>query len=243
MNRAAYKRMNDSATRGSSSPNNSRRVKTSSPLKIRFREELTPEINQLQVTKAQKKFLFQSFISSYIRPLIEPLMVTMDSATRLAVDIFLFFYSMSQSVYRIFFPRQEKSVKDQVVLITGAANGLGRSMAFQFVRRGAKVVLWDIDSESLSQTTQMLQHASPSKNTTSVYPYTVDVTDPNAVKTIAESVRREVGNVNILINNAGVVSGKKFLDLTEDDINRTVRVNLLSNFWVSKTLFCQKKYS
>ena len=103
------------------------------------------------------------------------------------------------------------------VLITGAGSGIGRLMALETQRRGAQVVAWDIDAESLRSLTGM---------STAV----VDVTDREAVHAQAQST----GPIDVLILNAGVVSGRRLIDLPDDAIEKTMAVNVLALFWCTK---------
>lgn len=66
------------------------------------------------------------------------------------------------------------------------------------------------------------------------YGYQVDVSSRENIYEIAQKVKEEVGKVEILINNAGVVSGKKFLEIPDAMIEKTMVVNTMSNFWVRK---------
>ena len=66
-----------------------------------------------------------------------------------------------------------------------------------------------------------------------VHAYKVDVTNAEEVYETAKSVSREVGDVTVLVNNAGVLNGKRFMDCSDDMIRRTMDVNVMSHFWVS----------
>lgn len=114
----------------------------------------------------------------------------------------------------------------KTVLITGAASGIGRLMALDIALRGATVVAWDIHREPLDD---LVREISALGGRAAAF--TCDVGDRLAVQETAERVRREVGAVDVLVNNAGVVSGRPLLELTEDDIERTFRVNVLAHFW------------
>lgn len=66
------------------------------------------------------------------------------------------------------------------------------------------------------------------------YAYTCDITSTSRIANVAEKVREEVGEITILVNNAGILNGGPLLDLSEADIRRTFEVNTLSHFWVCK---------
>lgn len=68
-----------------------------------------------------------------------------------------------------------------------------------------------------------------------VYTYMCDVSKRESVYLTAEKVRSEVGNIDLLINNAGVVSGRHLLDCPDELIERTMMVNCHAHFWVSKS--------
>ena len=108
------------------------------------------------------------------------------------------------------------------VLVTGAGSGIGRLMAIGAARRGARVAIWDRDGERAERVRDEIgEHATA---------FTVDVTDKEAVRATAAAT----GPVDVLVNNAGVVSGQRLLDATEEGIERTFAVNVLALFWVTR---------
>ena len=121
------------------------------------------------------------------------------------------------------------------VVITGAGSGIGRLMALRIVEEGGRVAIWDINGEAARTTADMANAqvgADPSDP--KAIAFTVDVTDNAAVQQAAADTIEALGRVNVLINNAGVVSGAPFEDLTEQQIRRTFAVNVLSLFWTTK---------
>ena len=121
------------------------------------------------------------------------------------------------------------------VVITGAGSGIGRLMALRIVEEGGRVAIWDINGEAARTTADMANAqvgADPSDP--KAISFTVDVTDNAAVQQAAADTIDALGRVNVLINNAGVVSGAPFEDLTEQQIRRTFAVNVLSLFWTTK---------
>ena len=121
------------------------------------------------------------------------------------------------------------------VVITGAGSGIGRLMALRIVEEGGRVAIWDINGEAARTTADMANAqvgADPADP--KAIAFTVDVTDNAAVQQAAADTIDALGRVNVLINNAGVVSGAPFEDLTEQQIRRTFAVNVLSLFWTTK---------
>ncbi|KAG7455115.1 hypothetical protein MATL_G00252990 [Megalops atlanticus] len=147
---------------------------------------------------------------------------------------------------------KEKSVAGQVCVITGAGSGLGRLFAKEFARRGAVLVLWDIDKHSNEETAEMVRQiqqemtSAVSKDGSvggvqevsavrpQVYTYVCDVAKRESVYSTAEKVQREVGHIDLLINNAGVVSGHHLLECPDELIERTMMVNCHAHFWTTK---------
>lgn len=131
---------------------------------------------------------------------------------------------------RFFFARfYKKSVTGEIVLITGAGNGMGREMAIEFAELGAILVLWDIDQVALEETSSLLKEKKAI-----FHNYTCDVSDRNEIRQVADKVRSEVGDVTMLVNSAGVVVGKKIQDLTDEEIEKTFGVNLFGLMWTTK---------
>lgn len=121
-------------------------------------------------------------------------------------------------------------VRDRIVLITGGAAGIGRLLSFELAARGAIPVLWDLDEERLAPPLEELRAVAGGR----ARGYACDVRDPEAVHDTADRVRAEVGDPDVVVNNAGVVSGARLLDLTDEQIRRTFEVNVLSLYWVTK---------
>lgn len=112
------------------------------------------------------------------------------------------------------------------VLITGGASGIGRRMALDAARRGAaEVILWDLSADRGSAVRDEVTARGGRARAV-----TVNVADPDAVRVAAE----ETGPVDVVIHSAGVVTGKKLLDATEDAIRRTFEVNVLALYWVTR---------
>lgn len=125
-----------------------------------------------------------------------------------------------------------KSVQGKTVLVTGAAMGMGRMFAERAIaERATAVVLWDINEEALTRTVEELSGKS-----TSVFGYVVDVGDLASIRQAAGWVAEEVGDVEVLINNAGVVRGNSYFweSDSERDTKFTVDVNTLAPMYVAR---------
>ncbi|WP_405752967.1 SDR family oxidoreductase [Streptomyces sp. NBC_01411] len=110
----------------------------------------------------------------------------------------------------------------RLVLVTGAASGIGRATAFAFAESGARVVAVDRDAEGAARTAEMSRLiGSPD-----AWGEAVDVSDEQAMEKLAEKVAAEYGTVDILVNNAGIGLSGSFLDTTSEDWKQVLDVNL-----------------
>lgn len=111
------------------------------------------------------------------------------------------------------------------VLVTGGGSGLGRQLALGAARRGARVVIWDLSSERGERVRDEVRALGVESEA-----YTVNVGDRAAVAAAAS----ETGAVDVVINNAGVVTGRTLLEASEDAIQRTIDINVLGLYWVTR---------
>lgn len=114
-------------------------------------------------------------------------------------------------------------------MITGGAGGIGKALARRFLRGGARaVVLWDFNQVALEAACRELSADGDVRG------YHLDITDRREVAEAAQRVRREVGEVDILDNNAGVVYGGDFLTCPEEHLLRTIEVNVNAAMWCTR---------
>ncbi|XP_072898154.1 epidermal retinol dehydrogenase 2 [Hemitrygon akajei] len=142
----------------------------------------------------------------------------------------LWLYFSLEFLVKLVLPARKKNVSGEIVLITGAGNGIGRLVALEFARLQTVLVLWDIDEEGNQETARLARERGASR----VHTYSCDCSKRISVYEVAAKVKREVGDVSILINNAGIVTGKKFLDSSDDLLEKTMAVNILAHFWTYK---------
>jgi|SRR5690554_709173 len=115
-----------------------------------------------------------------------------------------------------------KDFKNKTVLITGGASGIGKIMCRLSLERNARVVIWDINQAGIDET------VAEFSETGEVRGYQVDVSDVDKVKEAAAEVLRDMGGVDILINNAGIIVGKYFHEHTQADILKTTEINAIA---------------
>lgn len=130
---------------------------------------------------------------------------------------------------KLFLPKTRKSVSGELVLITGAGHGIGKATALQFARRGATLILWDINKEGVQETVAECQHLGAK-----AHAFEVDCSKSEDVYKLAKEIQKYIGDVTILINNAGVVTCTNLLTTTDDQTLRTFNVNILAHFWTTR---------
>ncbi|MGW9024407.1 SDR family oxidoreductase [Streptomyces sp. NPDC055722] len=110
----------------------------------------------------------------------------------------------------------------QLVLVTGAAGGIGRATALAFAGAGARVVAVDRDGEGAARTAGQARQSGAA----AAWAETADVSDEQAMEKLAEKVATEYGVVDVLVNNAGIGLAGSFFDTTADDWRKVLDVNL-----------------
>ncbi|XP_026498062.1 estradiol 17-beta-dehydrogenase 11-like isoform X1 [Vanessa tameamea] len=130
------------------------------------------------------------------------------------------------SIYKFFVPPEPKSVKGEIILITGAGHGMGREMALSFAKLGGTIVCVDINSTGNQETVEMIKDSKGKAHS-----YLCDVTSRTSINEMAEKIRKEVGEVTILINNAGIMPCKPLLQTGEKEIRTAFEVNCLAHLW------------
>ncbi|KAF8786562.1 Short-chain dehydrogenase/reductase family like protein [Argiope bruennichi] len=155
------------------------------------------------------------------------------SVVKFLTNLVLLIYYILESVVLTFVPRslRYKDIKGQTVLITGGGSGIGRLLAIRFAKRGARIVVWDLNLNGAQETAKLVKDQGGE-----AFAFHCDVSQPQAVYDAAAKVKQEVGKVDILVNNAGIVTGKRFLECPDEKIKKTFEVNALAHFWESLRL-------
>jgi 3alpha(or 20beta)-hydroxysteroid dehydrogenase len=117
---------------------------------------------------------------------------------------------------------------DQVVVLTGAASGIGRAAARLLAKEGAIQFLLDIDHAGLEETLRSLEPKVPA------FPRHTDVRNPDEVKSAVEAVIDAYGKIDVLICNAGVVRIGEIENLADEDYDLLINVNLKGTHYCCK---------
>jgi len=115
-----------------------------------------------------------------------------------------------------------KELEKKRVLLTGAARGIGLEMAIKFAERGAEIVLTDLDEAALPGAAEVIAVLG-----VPVHTFRLDVTDHQAILALAARLDDELGPIDVLVNNAGVVFGGPFADVPLEKHKLTYDVNVM----------------
>jgi short-subunit dehydrogenase len=123
-------------------------------------------------------------------------------------------------------------IKDSNVLITGGASGIGKIMGRMALEKGAKtLIIWDINEHNIATTVEEFSAKGKVKG------YHVDVGDIEAIREAYTTVVKECGDIDILINNAGIITGNKTFDQVDiAEIDRTMLINAIAPMYVAREI-------
>lgn len=113
-----------------------------------------------------------------------------------------------------------KKLRGKRILITGGAQGIGFAIAEQLAAKGAEIILTDINETNLDDAKRRLETSGAR-----IHTYTLDVTVHEQIAELRETIRGEVGPIDVLVNNAGIVFGGPFLEVPLEQHVKTYRVN------------------
>ncbi|MEO9588157.1 MULTISPECIES: SDR family oxidoreductase [Marinobacter] len=113
-----------------------------------------------------------------------------------------------------------KDLNNRVAVVTGAGSGIGRALAVALAEKGCRLALSDVNETGLAETAAGCSGAE-------VRTYTLDVSDRDAIYAHAEQVTKDFGQVNLVINNAGVALSASVREMTDDDFKWVMDID----FW------------
>ena len=121
-------------------------------------------------------------------------------------------------------------LKDKVIIVTGAASGIGQATAKKFAVEGAKVIAVDINKEGLKETI----NTGPDKGKGSLQSSITDVSRSEQVKTLVDSIVAEYGRIDVICSNAAVMKDGSVVNLSEEDWDAMFAVNVKGSFLLGK---------
>lgn len=131
-------------------------------------------------------------------------------------------------------------LKGKVAIITGGASGIGKATAIRFAEEGASIAIWDVNEEKGAETVAEIQ-AMGSKATF----YKVNTVQLQSVEAAAAEVVKDYGQLDILINNAGITRDATLLKMTEEQFDSVIDVNLKGVYNCTKAVapyMIERKY-
>ena len=123
-------------------------------------------------------------------------------------------------------------IKNSNVLITGGASGIGKIMGRMALEKGAKcVIIWDINEQNIAATVEEFSTIGKAKG------YRVDVGNIEVVRAAYATTVKECGDIDILINNAGIITSNKTFDQVDiSEIDRTMLINAIAPMYVARVM-------
>ena len=120
-------------------------------------------------------------------------------------------------------------LQNKVALVTGGAQGIGKTISEELVRNGAHVVLGDVNLEGAQATAEAINNNGGSASAVKI-----DVSNPAEVKQVFDSILKDKKPVDILINNAGITRDGLMIRMKELDWDRVLNINLKGTFLCSQ---------
>jgi 3-oxoacyl-[acyl-carrier protein] reductase len=122
--------------------------------------------------------------------------------------------------------------KNKVVVVTGGGQGIGRAICLKFALANGKVIIIDMNEETAKKVKDEIKEKG-----FDAVAYKGDVSNAKGVKRIFDEILANYGKVDVLVNNAGIVSTKSFMDSNEEDWDRIMNINLKGAFNTCRSVF------
>jgi len=148
-------------------------------------------------------------------------------------------YDLVKCLVFTILPAPKKDISDDIILVTGAASGIGRLMAYKLAGlKPRAIVVWDLSTAENEKTKKEIE-----KMGVKCIAFTINLAKREAIYEVADETSKgirallgdETAYVTMLINNAGIVSGKKLLNSADHMMSLTMDVNATAHFWTLKS--------
>jgi 2-hydroxycyclohexanecarboxyl-CoA dehydrogenase len=123
------------------------------------------------------------------------------------------------------------SLRGKVAVVTGGGSGIGRAISLQLAKDGAAIAVWDLNGAAAEETVAMIMHANGRAIACSG-----DASSPHDIASALTRTRSELDRVTILINNAAITGMLPFLEMTEEQWDRMMRINLKGPFLCTQAI-------
>ena len=117
-------------------------------------------------------------------------------------------------------------------MVTGAGHGIGREIALKYASLGSIVVCVDINEKGAEETVKDIKALGATKAAS----YKCDVSNRDEVIAVVNKVAQEVGPVTVLVNNAGIMPTKPFLETTPEELRKIFDINMMAHFWLLQAI-------
>lgn len=124
-----------------------------------------------------------------------------------------------------------RSLKGKVAVVTGAGSGMGRAIAVRLAEDGAAVAIWDINGDGATETAKTITEAGGKS-----LAIAADCAERAAIEAAAAETRAKLGPIGILVNNAGIAPFTPFLEVSDELLDRVLRVNLRGPYIVTREI-------
>uniref|UniRef100_A0A336LUK6 Short-chain dehydrogenase/reductase 3 n=1 Tax=Culicoides sonorensis TaxID=179676 RepID=A0A336LUK6_CULSO len=129
-----------------------------------------------------------------------------------------------------------KDLTNKVILVTGGANGLGKELSLQLARLGCKIAIADFDMKNAEKTVQEI-----TRRGNEAAAYKVDVSNLEDIQKLKLYIERDLGTVDIVINNAAILYTKSIEDEDPKLLEKIMDVNVMSLFWTTRVFLGEMK--
>ncbi len=125
----------------------------------------------------------------------------------------------------VFMEGEKMDFNDKTVIVTGGSQGIGRAICLGFSKAGAKVFILDVNEAGAASVAEEIEKEGGFARV-----YGTDVSNYGDVQKNMASILKETGRIDVLVNNAGIVDNRNFIELDEKDFDRVISINLKGVF-------------